>query len=241
MSNHSRTKRQPTDNFRYQYDQPKPDYRQYDKPVALTDNHRRYHSLLKNPAKKIVIASGYAGVGKTRVAAYYASQALIAGKVKSIILVRSLEGVGKSPGAYPGSDTEKNEPKLRQLLKYIASDMNQDTDTLVLTKQVVICGLFDIQGSDFSDSYVIVTEAQTITKEEMYILLTRGAYKIVLEGDTLAKGQCVNRSIKFGDDGLSYLFNKIGDMEFVGQVKLDNKEDIVRNDYIKDIIIRFSE
>jgi len=219
----------------------KPDYARYAPPVPITENHKRYHKLLKDKSKKIVVCTGWAGVGKSCTSAYYASQALLDKTVDGIVLVRSLEGVGKNPGAYPGTDFEKNEPKLRQILKYISSFTNTDTFSLLGNRQVIICGLYDIQGMDFTNKYILVTEAQTLTKEEMYILLTRGGYKIVLEGDTLAAGQCTNHKVKHGEDGLSFLFDKLKGLPFVGSIRMDNTEDIVRDDYIKEIIIRMSQ
>ena len=32
----------------------KPRYDRYDRPVPVTDNHRRYHNLLKDKSKKIL-------------------------------------------------------------------------------------------------------------------------------------------------------------------------------------------
>jgi len=221
--------------------EPKPDYVIYDVPKPITANHKKYHNLLKDDSKKVVVCTGWAGTGKSCTSSYYASQALLDGKVNGIVLIRSLEGVGKNPGAYPGSSYEKNEPKLKQILRYIQSFTNTDIETLIQTEQVIICGLYDVQGMDFTDKYIIVTEAQTLTKEEMYILVTRGGTKIVLEGDVLARGQCTNRSIKFGEDGLSFLFEKLKGLNVVGSVRMDNTEDIVRDDFIKQVIIRMSQ
>ena len=197
--------------------------------------------LLKDPSKKIVCCTGFAGVGKTIVAAYYACNTMYKSEHDGIVLVRSLEGCGKNPGAYPGTDLEKNEPKLRQLISYISCYTGMSIESLILSEKVKICGLYDIQGMDFTNKFIIVTEAQTLTPEEMYIVLTRGGYKIVLEGDTLAKGQCTNKSLKFGEDGLSFLFSTLGDLDFVGQCSLDSPDDIVREPYIKDIILRMSQ
>ena len=212
----------------------------YLKPNPQTDNHRLYHKLLKDDTKKIVCCTGWAGVGKSCVASYYASNALNKGLCDGIVLVRSLEGVGRNPGAYPGTSEEKNEPKLRQLLNYISNYTGEDIDSLLRFKKVTICGLYDIQGMDFTNKYIIVTEAQTLTPEEMYIVVTRGGYKIVLEGDTLAKGQCTNKSIKFGNDGLSFLFSTLEGLSFVGHCCLDKPEDIMREPYIRELILRMT-
>lgn len=212
----------------------------YAKPIAVTPNHKEYHKLLKDDEKKIVCCTGWAGTGKSIAAAYYGCVALNKGKCDGIVIIRSLEGVGKNPGAYPGTDIEKNEPKLRQLMNYISNFTGSDIESLIRFDKLKICGLYDIQGIDLTNKYIIVTEAQTLSPEEMYVVVTRGGYKIVIEGDTLAKGQCTNKSIKFGNDGLSFLIETIGELDFVGRCYLDSTDDIVRESYIKDIIIRMT-
>lgn len=209
----------------------------YAKPVPLTANHKRYHNLCKDPAKKIVLCDGWAGSGKTIVAAHYAADALRKGKVKGIIIMRSLEGLGRNPGAYPGDAYEKNEPKLRQLINYICSFTRMDVDSLLMSESLKIIGLYDLQGIDVTDYYMIVTECQTLTAEQMYSVCTRGAEKLILEGDT-CDAQLTNHSIKSGKDGLSFLMDTIGDLDFVGRVRMDSEDDIVRQDYMKQIIVR---
>jgi len=218
------------------YEQRKPTIR-YDKPIPITDNHRHYHNLCKNPEKKIVLADGWAGTGKTIVAAYYAAQALRKNSIKSIVVMRSLEGVGKDPGAYPGNSYEKNEPKLKQLLNYISAFTGTDVQSLMANEQLKVCGLYDVQGQDLTGSWLVVTECQTLTAEQMYQLCTRGAEKLILEGDT-CPAQLTNRKVKVGEDGLSFLLDTIGDLDIVGRVNMGETEDIVRQDYMKKIIMR---
>ncbi len=218
-------------------EQEKPDYVRYDKPKPITENHRKYHNLCMNDRKRIVLCKGWAGTSKSITAAYFASQAVLDGRTTGITLVRSLEGVGKDPGAYPGDDYLKNFPKLRQLATYISSFLNDSIENLVREGVLNIVGLYDIQGQDFSNRWFIVTECQTLTPEQMYQVCTRGADKIILEGDT-CPAQLTNRKIKPGEDGLSFLMNTIGDLDFVGKVSMDDEDDIVRKDYMKQVIVR---
>ena len=239
MSNHSRTKRQPTDNFRYQYDQPKPDYRQYDKPVALTDNHRRYHSLLKNPAIHYVVADGFAGTSKSICAVYYGVQAVLHGKAKGLYFVRANEGIGKGVGFYKGTEREKLTPLMEQLLTYASSFFNMSVDELIDNGLVHLQNLNFLQGKDLSNYWLIVDEAQLIEPEAMYCIATRGAEKTVLIGDCRPE-QCVNKRIKSGKDGLSYLLHYLGDLPIVGTVSMTEEEDIVRQQFLKPIILRLT-
>lgn len=212
-------------------------YQRYDKPTPITHNHKRYHNLCKDPSKKIVLCDGWAGSGKSLTAAYYAAEALKREKVKGIVIMRSLEGLGRNPGAYPGDAYEKNEPKLRQLINYICSFTRMSVESMLYTETLKIIGLYDLQGMDLTGHYMIVTECQTLTAEQMYSVCTRGAEKVILEGDT-CHAQLTNHSIKYGKDGLSFLMDTIGDLDFVGRVRMDSEDDIVRQDYMKQIILR---
>jgi len=217
----------------------RPSYSQYPKsvrPKPITKNHRTYHNLCRDDLIKILLCKGFAGTGKSIVAAYYASQYLYEGKVSSIVLARSLEGLGKDPGAYPGSPFEKNEPKLRQLIKYITLFTGRTLESLFANEQLEVQGLYDMQGADFTDKFLIVTEGQTLTAEEMYCVVTRGASKTIIEGDT-ASCQLTNHAIDYGDDGISFLLETIGDLPFVGTVEM-TEDDCVRTGWMKDILVR---
>lgn len=220
----------------YDEDDYKPTPR-YSPPVAITPNHKLYHRLCRDRDKRIVICDGYAGTGKTIVAAYYAVQALMRNDVSGIIVTRSLEGVGRNPGAYKGGPIEKNLPKLGQVLSYISAFSGCDVNSLLQQEKLTIQGLYDIQGADYTGQYLIVTECQTLTAEQTYQLVTRGAEKIILEGDS-CRAQLTNHQVRgVGDDGLSFLMQTIGDLSFVGRCQM-TEDDIVRQNYIRDIIIR---
>lgn len=206
-------------------------------PEPKTPNHKKYHNLCKNPAKYVVLCKGWAGTGKTIVMAYYAAKRLKADDINRIVITRSLEGVGKDPGAYKGNAFEKNEPKLRGLMNYIASFMGQSVEMLIIQGRLVVQGLADIQGQDFTGAWLLVTECQTLTDEQMYQIVTRGADKVILEGDT-CPAQLTNHRITPGNDGLTFLMETIGGLPYVGMVDMCEDEDIVRKPYMRDIIKR---
>lgn len=209
----------------------------YPKPEPKTPNHVKYHNLCKDINKRIVLCDGWAGCGKTIVMAYYAAKALKAEKINSIVISRSLEGVGQNPGAYKGDAFEKNAPKLKALMNYIAAFTGIDVATLIGSHQLEVQGLFDIQGQDFTKSWLLVTECQTLTPAQMYQVVTRGAEKVILEGDT-CPAQLTNYKVTRGRDGLSFLMNTIGTLPFVGRVTMHDEADIVRQDYLKQVIMR---
>jgi len=218
----------------------KPDYVRYDKPKPLTENHKRYHNLLKDKSKRIVCCSGYAGTSKSISAIYYACQAILNGESKGVCLIRPNEGVGKDIGFLPGSEQEKLFPKLKQLLTYMESFLNTDSKFLIDSKTVVVQSLYNLQGMDLTGYWLIVDESQLIDAQSMYCICTRGAEKIVLTGD-VSPAQCVNKKIKTGKDGLSFLMQTMGHLPIVGVANMDKEEDIVRQDYMKQVIICMTE
>jgi hypothetical protein len=47
-----------------------------------------------------------------------------------------------------------------------------------------------------------------------------------------------NRKIKVGEDGLSFLINTLKGIDVFGAVEMNNENDIVRQEYMRKIIIR---
>lgn len=206
-------------------------------PIPITKNHQKYHAVCKDKTKKIILCKGWAGTSKTITMCYYAAKALLNEDIDEIVICRSLEGVGQNPGAYKGDMFDKNAPKLKGVMNYISSFMGIDIGTLIAHHKVTVQGLFDIQGMDFTGKWLLVTECQTLTPEQMYQIVTRGAEKIILEGDTVP-AQLTNKSITKGHDGLSFLMNTIGDLPFVSEISMCEEEDIVRQPYLKQVITR---
>ena len=217
----------------------KPDYVRYAAPVPITENHKRYHKLLKDKSKPIVISDGFAGTGKSLTAVYYAVQSVLRREARGICLVRANEGIGKDIGYTKGGEVEKLMPILKQLTIYCESFFNDSIENLIATQTVVLQSLHRLQGLDLTDYILIVDEAQLITPEAMYCILTRGAEKVILTGDCREE-QCVCRSIKTGKDGLSFLMHYLGDTDMVGVVSMDSINDVVRKGYMRDVIVKLT-
>jgi Predicted ATPase related to phosphate starvation-inducible protein PhoH len=220
-------------------DLPKPDYVRYERPVAVTENHRKYHRYLKDKSKYIVVCDGYAGTSKSISAVYYAVQAVLRGEAKGIYLVRANEGIGKDIGYTKGTDIDKLMPILKQLTIYCSSFFNEPIESLIDSETVVLQSLYRLQGMDLTGYILIVDEAQLISPEAMYCILTRGAEKVILTGDCRPE-QCVNRSLKKGKDGLSFLMHYLGGSPMVGIVNMNSEDDIVRKGYMKEIIMKLT-
>ncbi len=211
----------------------KPRYDRYSKPVPISENHKKYHNLLRDETKKIVLCNGYPGSGKSVASMYYACQAILNGKVKGVVIVKDMKDYS---GYLPGTLEEKFIPKVRQLLEYAECFLQCDYQTLISSKTLIIQPLDYIQGTDFTNYIMLVDEAQLITPEIMYCICSRGATRIFINGDT-SPMQSTARHIKQGKDGLSFLLQTMDKSKSLGMVTMDKEEDIVRDSYIREIIL----
>ena len=220
-------------NLEYADYEQKPHYDRYEPPVPITENHKRYHQLLKSKDKKIVIADGYAGTSKTISAIYYACNHVLKHEARGIVLVKEMsDGVGY----LKGDIEEKYFPKVKQLLKYIECFMQCDYSTLLADETVIIQPLSYLQGMDYTGYVMVVDEAELITPEMIYCICSRGSYRIFINGDT-SPLQANSKLAKAGQSGLSFLMECMQGSKTIGKVTMDSEDDIVRDPYIKDIII----
>ena len=215
------------------YKEEKPIYDKYKKPIPITENHKKYHNLLKDKSKKIVVCNGWAGSSKTLSAVYYACQAILNDEVKGIVIVKDMRDLD---GFLPGDLEDKYIPKVKQLLTYIECFLQCNYRTLLEHKTIIIQPLAYIQGTDYTDYIMIVDEAQLISPELMYCICSRGASRIFINGDT-SPMQSTARHIKQGKDGLSFLLETMNKSSSFGMVTMNSENDIVRDSYIKEIIV----
>ena len=70
----------------------------------------------------------------------------------------------------------------------------------------------------------------------MYCICSRGATRIFINGDTNPM-QSTARHIKQGKDGLSFLLQAMEKSHSLGMVTMNREEDIVRDPYIREVIV----
>ena len=215
------------------HDIDKPSYDRYSKPIPITENHKKYVNLLRDKTKKIVICNGFPGTGKTLTAIYYACQAVLKEEVRGIVIVKDMRDYD---GFLPGDVKTKYLPKIKQLLSYAECFLQCDYNTLLENETIIIQPLSYIQGTDYTDYIMVVDETQLISPELIYSICSRGAYRIFINGDT-SPLQSTAKHIKQGKDGLSFLIECMEKSSSIGVITMDKEEDIVRDKYIKDIII----
>lgn len=192
----------------------------------------------------ITVAMGPAGTGKTRVAVAYGIEKLINKEYKRLVLTRPIVEAGENLGYLPGDFSEKINPYLQPVyyeLSYYLS--KQELDTFINNginrrgeNEIIIAPLAYMRGMNYHDSYMILDEAQNCTFEQIKLFITRVGFnsKAVLVGDE------TQSDLPYGKSGLKEWFDILTGIKDIGTLKLD-KEDIIRNPVISDILDKVSK
>ena len=180
---------------------------------------------LANESIPMVCLTGIAGSGKTFITLMSAIESLQAGRHERIVVTRSIQPVGRDLGYLPGDIKEKMAPWMAPLVdnfRYAFKDMSY-FEMMVDKGQVEISPLSYIRGRTFSNSFVIVDEAQNTTIHELKTIITRVGEntKIVLLGDT---DQVDTPYIDKRSNGLSIVINKFRESDLVAHVHLQKGE-----------------
>ncbi|TAN07034.1 MAG: PhoH family protein [Rhodanobacteraceae bacterium] len=135
-------------------------------------NQVRYlHAIATND---INFGIGPAGTGKTYLAVASAIEALEAGRVQRLILVRPAVEAGEKLGFLPGDLTQKVDPYLRPLYDALYEMLGFDRVARLIERNVIeVAPLAYMRGRTLNDSFVILDEAQNSTVEQMKMFLTR--------------------------------------------------------------------
>lgn len=155
-----------------------------------TLNQKKYFESIENNSYTFVV--GPPGTGKTFIALWHGLQCVLNPKhpIKRIAIIRPLVEVDnfdeKALGALPGDAKEKMTPWMGAMMDSMREVLPEHLINRVLNSidyyNVALC-----RGRSFTDTFIIVDEAQNITIEGdgMKMLLTRlgAGSKMVIAGD----------------------------------------------------------
>ena len=147
-------------------------------------NQRQYLDNIR--ANDLTFGIGPAGTGKTYLAVASAVEALQAGAVRRIVLVRPAVEAGERLGFLPGDLAQKVDPYLRPMYDALYEMLGFDRDARSVERQVIeVAPLAFMRGRSLNDSFIILDEAQNTTVEQMKMFLTRLGFgsKAVVTGD----------------------------------------------------------
>ncbi|MCA1062227.1 PhoH family protein [Rossellomorea sp. AcN35-11] len=181
--------------------------------------------LLLRDDISLVTMVGKAGTGKTLLAlAAGLLQTEDFNKFNKLLVARPIVPVGKDIGYLPGEKQEKLRPWMQPIydnLEYLFNTKKPGEldDILAGMGSIEVEALTYIRGRSIPDQYIIIDEAQNLTKHEVKTILTRVGErsKIVLMGDP---GQIDHPYLDEYNNGLTYVVEKFKDQKLAGHVKL---------------------
>jgi phosphate starvation-inducible PhoH-like protein len=218
------------------YQTDKPAKKEYIRVEAKTDNQRRYITTIKN--NQITFCKGPAGTGKTIIPVGLALQAILAPEpsIKRIIVMRPVkEACGEHIGYLPGDLNEKMLPWARPVVDNMEVFVEErDVSLLIHEKKLVIVPLALARGRSLNDAYIILDEAQNVSKKQMLMALTRIGTnsKMIINGDLQQSDDSRE------DNGLQDAFSRLQGINGIGFVTLE-KQDIIRHPLIGAILTRY--
>lgn len=181
--------------------------------------------LLLRKDLQLVTLIGKAGTGKTLLAlAAGLLQTEDLGEYKKLLVARPIVPVGKDLGFLPGEKEEKLRPWMQPIydnLEYLFNTKKPGELDAILAGMgsIEVEALTYIRGRSIPDQFIIIDEAQNLTKHEVKTILTRvgEGSKIVLMGDP---EQIDHPYLDAYNNGLTYVVEKFKDQTLSGHVKL---------------------
>lgn len=174
---------------------------------------------------QLVTMTGKAGTGKTLLT-------LAAGLMQSedlriykkLLVARPIVPVGKDIGYLPGEKKEKLRPWMQPIydnLEYLFNTKKLGELDAILSGMgsIEIEALTYIRGRSIPDQFIIIDEAQNLTKHEAKTILTRVGErsKIVFMGDP---EQIDHPYLDAYNNGLTYVLEKFKEESIAGHIKL---------------------
>ena len=188
-------------------------------------------NLLLDPEIPVVTLVGRAGSGKTLCAIASGLQQTLEGTTSSqapykrIIVSRPIQPMGKDLGYLPGTLEEKMMPWIAPIqdnLEFLMGD-KKNLDLYMGEGMIEIEALTYIRGRSIANAFIVIDEAQQLTKHEIKTILTRvgEGTKIVFTGDI---EQIDNVYVDETTNGLTYIVEKFKNHNLIGHVTLKKGE-----------------
>ncbi|GAE33807.1 PhoH family protein [Halalkalibacter akibai] len=186
---------------------------------------RMAFELLLRDDISLVTMIGKAGTGKTLLSlAAGLMQTEDLGKYKKLVVARPVVPLGKDIGFLPGEKEEKLRPWMQPIydnLEFLfdTKKPGELDNILAGMGSIQVEALTYIRGRSIPDQFIIIDEAQNLTKHEVKTILTRVGErsKLVLMGDPQ---QIDHPYLDEYNNGLTYVVEKFKDQTVSGHVKL---------------------
>ncbi|SDH89437.1 PhoH family protein [Alteribacillus bidgolensis] len=177
----------------------------------------------------LVTLTGKAGTGKTLLSlAAGLLQTEDMGRYNKLLVARPVVPMGKDIGFLPGEKEEKLRPWMQPVfdnLEYLFNTKKPGELDQILAGMgsIQVEALTYIRGRSIPDQFIIIDEAQNLTKHEVKTILTRvgEGSKIVFMGDP---AQIDHPYLDELNNGLAYVVEMFKDQAISGHVKLEKGE-----------------
>ena len=181
---------------------------------------------------KLVTISGIAGTGKTLMAIAAGLEKTIGeNKYRKLLVSRPVVPMGNDLGYLPGDINEKLSPWMQPIFDNIdylfdtKDNRKQNDQWKELEKQGLLKleALTYIRGRSIPDQFIVIDEAQNLTKHEVKTILSRAGEntKVVLTGDP---DQIDNTKLSSKNNGLTYVIERFKNRTIAAHVTLTKGE-----------------
>ena len=207
--------------------------------VPRSRSQEIFLSMLRNKSKKIILATGPAGTGKTMFATESGVRGFLLGYYDKLIFTRPSVAVDDEElGFLPGTLEDKMAPWVRPIYDVLYRFMHPHEVTSLLEDKVIeIAPLGYMRGRTFKNAWIVADEMQNSTVAQMKMLLTRVGEnsRLVVTGDLeqADRDSLTNGLLDFLDKFRGKRSSSIGSFEF-------NRDDIQREDVVKEVLQIYS-
>lgn len=201
-------------------------------------SQENYVLNLSNANKRIVVAVGPAGTGKTLLATLQAIKELKENNVSKIIITRPTVSVANEQiGFLPGTLNQKMEPWTRPIFDIFEEYYNPKQVAAMVENNIIeIAPLAFLRGRSLKRCIVLSDETQNTTPEQLMMLLTRMG-----EGSrTFITGDVRQTDIR-SSNGLQDFIDKVGDGTRTISICRFANRDIERDPIVAEVLKIYGE
>lgn len=202
------------------------------------DCQKYYHRMLQSKNKKIVVATGPAGTGKTLLATEQGVRSFLLGNCEKLIFTRPSVTVDEELGFLPGTLEEKMAPWIRPIYDILYQFISPKEVTALLEEKIIeIAPLGYMRGRTFKNCWIVADEMQNSTVSQMKMLMTRLGEnsRLAITGD-LDQHDRINEM-----NGLEDFLNKFRGKRSSSITSVEfQSDDIQREDVVKEVLDIYS-
>jgi phosphate starvation-inducible PhoH-like protein len=201
-------------------------------------SQEEYVRKLKMKQRKIIVATGPAGTGKTLFATEFGIKNFFMNNVEKIIFTRPSVSVDEDLGYLPGTLEEKMAPWVRPIYDILYRFIHpKEVTQLLEDKTIEIAPLGYMRGRTFKNAWIIADEMQNSTVAQMKMLLTRLGEnsRLVITGDLDQHDR------KEGINGLEDFLDKFKGKRSSSITSIEfQRDDIQREEVVKEVLDIYS-